>query len=191
LRKFQTASLILKMTASTGFMLVAYAGGALDGRYGQVVFVALALCWLGDLLLFFRGEGVFLAGLVSFLLAHLGLLYGFWLRGLSGGWCLGAVIVLVPVGVGIFRWLSPDIPKRMLGPVIAYMVVISTMVLLGVGAFGAGAGIIIPIGAATFYVSDIFVARDRFQGAEETNVVVGLPLYYTAVTLLALSVSHA
>jgi hypothetical protein len=39
-----------------------------------------------------------------------------------------------------------------------------------------------------FYVSDIFVARDRFVAPSPWNQRLGLPLYYTAQLALAFSV---
>lgn len=191
LRRHSGLALFLKMTASTGFLLLALGGGALTHLYGQILLVVLIFCWIGDLLLFFRDERAFLVGLGAFLMAHLCLLVAFWSRGIAGVWCLAAVVVLAPVGIGIYRWISPHVPKKMLVPVLAYMFVISLMVVLAAGARGAGASMLVLAGAAMFYASDIFVARDRFLGKEQTNTIVGLPLYYAAVTLLAFSVTFA
>ena len=43
-------------------------------------------------------------------------------------------------------------------------------------------------GAVAFYLSDLFVARDRFVSEGITNRVIGLPLYYGGQYLLAFSV---
>jgi hypothetical protein len=43
-------------------------------------------------------------------------------------------------------------------------------------------------GAASFYISDLFVARDRFLKMEFKNRLLGLPLYYFGQFLLAFSV---
>jgi uncharacterized membrane protein YhhN len=45
------------------------------------------------------------------------------------------------------------------------------------------------VGASLFYLSDLFVARNRFVKKEYVNRLVGLPLYYTGQYLLALSVN--
>ncbi len=42
--------------------------------------------------------------------------------------------------------------------------------------------------ALSFYVSDVFVARDRFLKEEFINRLVGLPMYYAGQFLLAFSV---
>jgi uncharacterized membrane protein YhhN len=44
------------------------------------------------------------------------------------------------------------------------------------------------VGAVMFYVSDIFVAHQRFVMQSFTNRLIGLPLYYAAQFLLAFSV---
>jgi hypothetical protein len=44
-------------------------------------------------------------------------------------------------------------------------------------------------GAVAFYLSDLFVARDRFVVEGFTNRLVGLPLYYGGQYLLAFSVA--
>jgi hypothetical protein len=42
-------------------------------------------------------------------------------------------------------------------------------------------------GALAFYVSDIFVARQRFLKTEFLNRLIGLPLYYSGQFMLAFS----
>jgi hypothetical protein len=46
---------------------------------------------------------------------------------------------------------------------------------------------LILLGAISFYVSDVFVARDKFIKNEFLNRLVGLPLYYLGQFLLAFS----
>jgi uncharacterized membrane protein YhhN len=43
-------------------------------------------------------------------------------------------------------------------------------------------------GALLFYISDLFVARDRFIKKEFLNRLIGLPLYYAGQFILAFSV---
>ena len=69
---------VAKPLASTGFVVVAVAAGALETTYGLMVLVALVLCWVGDVFLIPKGAGaLFLVGLVSFLLGHLGFAVAF------------------------------------------------------------------------------------------------------------------
>jgi hypothetical protein len=47
---------------------------------------------------------------------------------------------------------------------------------------------LILVGSLCFYVSDVFVARNKFIKEEYTNRFLGLPLYYTGQFLLAFSI---
>jgi uncharacterized membrane protein YhhN len=180
--------LLTKMTASTGFLITALAGGALESTYGKIVLAALVFCWFGDYFLLTVYEGAFLPGLVSFFLAHLGFCAAFWLRDTSAGMSLASALVLIPVAVVVLRWLYPSIPKNLRVPVLAYMAEISIMVALAAGTLATRGGALILAGAVIFYASDLFVARERFVKPDFANTILGLPLYYGGVTLLALSV---
>ena len=177
-----------KMLASTGFLAVAVSVGALSDPYGQIVIVALVLSWIGDLLLTFASRGAFLGGLVAFLLGHVAYSVAFGTLGVDpvvGG--VAAVAVAI-IAIFVWRWLAPHVGD-MAAPVIAYIVVISVMVVLAFGSYGEGATWLIPVGATLFFASDLFVARNRFVASDTVNRVWGLPLYYLAQVLLALSVT--
>ncbi|MCK5862141.1 MAG: lysoplasmalogenase, partial [Candidatus Hydrogenedentes bacterium] len=64
---------------------------------------------------------------------------------------------------------------------------ISVMTALAISTAAATGILLIPCGAALFYGSDIFVARDRFVAQGRVNAYIGLPLYYTGQILLALT----
>lgn len=78
-------------------------------------------------------------------------------------------------------------------PVLIYTVVISVMLA---GAWSLLCDIQLSVagritafaGAFAFYLSDIFVARDRFLKRDFLNRLAGLPLYYTGQFLIAFSV---
>ena len=74
-------------------------------------------------------------------------------------------------------------------PVLAYTVVISAMLALAIGTFGQHGSWWLVMGAVLFYVSDIFVARERFVTPSPWNGLVGLPVYFTAQLLLACSIA--
>ena len=79
-----------------------------------------------------------------------------------------------------------------MGPVIAYVVIISAMTI-GASALKSNpmldmtGKILVYAGALLFYVSDIFVARHRFVKKEFINRAIGLPMYYTAQFMIAFS----
>ncbi len=180
---------VAKPSASGGFLLVALGSGALESRYGAWVFAGLVLSLIGDVLLIFRDKTRFLGGLVAFLLGHVAYIGAFVVAGVAASWAgvaaLGAVVVAVPA----LRWLLPHVDRVMRAPVLAYVIVISVMLVLAVGTRGAGHTALIVGGGALFYLSDLFVARQRFVTPAFVNRLVGLPLYYGGQLLLALSVA--
>jgi uncharacterized membrane protein YhhN len=95
----------------------------------------------------------------------------------------------------VFRWLRPHLGALKV-PVIAYIVVITLMVWAAWAAFHAGGlappgGVLVVAGAAAFYLSDLFVARDRFAAPGWANRLAGLPLYYAGQFCIAFSVGLA
>ena len=180
---------VVKPIASTGFLGVAVASGALDTVYGGAIFAALALSWLGDVLLIPKGaKAAFLGGLVAFLLGHVAYAIAFTMRGVDVGAAAIAAVALALGAVSIGRMLVRAAPANLRVPVVAYIAVISTMVAAAAGAVGAGVEPAILVGAVMFYFSDLGVARDRFVQKSFWNKAVLLPLYYGAQLIFALSV---
>lgn len=175
---------LLKMAASTGFVAIGLSAGGLSNTYGRIVLVALVFSWAGDLLLTFASRPAFLGGLVTFLLGHVAYSVAFGILGVDSAIAVVAAIVMTIIGLFIWRWLGPYVGD-MAGSVLAYIVVISVMVVMAFAAFGAGATVFIPIGAVLFYASDIAVASNQFVAPGVVNRIWGLPLYYLAQVLLA------
>ncbi|MEA3365991.1 MAG: lysoplasmalogenase [Candidatus Hydrogenedentes bacterium] len=187
-RKKFFSRVLYKMIASAAFLVIAYLGGALETPYGRWVFFALILCWLGDLLLAYRDKTLFLGGLFAFLGAHGAFMYAFYQIGIHPVWAVRGAVCLLVSAVFIVPWLRPHVARKMKGPVYAYMLVISAMVALSAGAVGAGGPVILIPGAVLFYISDIFVARQRFVESGFSNSLLGLPPYYAAVWCFAVSI---
>lgn len=178
---------LCKPLASTGFLGAAIAAGALDSSYGRMVLAALVLSWLGDAFLLSSRSALFLAGLGSFLLAHVAFGAAFVIRGQALAWTAGALAVLILPALVVARWLRPHLPADMRAPVHIYIVVITCMLALAIGTVAAGAPWIVLVGALTFYLSDLSVANDRFVRESFLNKLWGLPLYYFAQLCLAAS----
>ncbi len=174
-----------KPVASAGFLVAAWLAGASSSDYGRLILVGLVCSWLGDVLLIPRARAWFLAGLGAFLLAHVVYAAAFALRGVSPPAVLAAWVPIVILGVLVLRWLRPHVPRKMQAPVVAYVVAISTMVALAVGTFAARGDWRVIAGAFLFWISDLFVARNRFVSPGLENRVIGLPPYYAAQLLLA------
>jgi uncharacterized membrane protein YhhN len=182
---------IAKPLASTGFLATALAAGAAGSHYGQAVLGALALSWLGDVLLIPRARPAFLAGLVSFLLGHLAYAFAFAQRGIAPIWMGAALVVLLPAALAFLRWAGPHLPLELRAPVRAYAAVITLMVACAAGSVGQAGQPAILLGALLFYASDLAVARDRFVAPGPWNRLWGLPLYYGAQLVLASTASLA
>lgn len=189
--KRRALMLVAKPAASAGFLAVALGGGALDRSFGRWILAGLILSFLGDVFLMFSERVWFLSGLFSFLLAHVAYVAAFLVAGVSVAWTAVAGVGVLVVASVVMRWLLPHVPKDMRVPVLAYVVVISSMVSVGFGTLGDAHSAAIATGAVLFYLSDLFVARDRFVVEGFVNRLVGLPLYYGGQVLLALSVATA
>ncbi|MCA9685230.1 MAG: lysoplasmalogenase [Myxococcales bacterium] len=183
-----TAIVVTKLLASTGFLLTALSVDALAVPWGRWLFAGLCLAWLGDACLLSRARPAFLAGLGAFLLGHVGYCIAFFVHGVDLHSTLTAIPPLGVAALVIDRWLRPKLDAAMRLPVRAYIVVISAMVALAFGAWRAGASDLILLGALSFYLSDLSVARDRFVRREFLNRLWGLPAYYLGQLCLALSI---
>lgn len=179
-----------KMAASTGFLATALAAGALQGWYGRTLLVGLVLSWWGDLFLLGSGDMNFLLGLVSFLLAHVAYSTAFLVAGVRPVWLAGGALAVAAVSIPIARWLFPHVGE-MFYPVLSYTLVISAMLALALGTLGRSRSWWLVAGALLFYISDIFVARQRFVTPSAWNAAIGLPVYFSAQLMLAYSIAAA
>jgi uncharacterized membrane protein YhhN len=185
--------LLTKPFLSALFVAVALTGPAADPGYFRLILAGLLLCLAGDVcLIFFARPGPFLAGLVAFLAGHILYSIAFFTRAWPARGSLIAIAALLALSGGVFAWLRPRL-GRMVVPVVAYMVIITAMVIgaLSLMQNGSrdGTGRVLALaGAVLFYVSDLFVARQRFATTSYVNRLLGLPLYYAAQFLIAFSV---
>lgn len=178
-RGARAARAITKTAASLGFVALALVLGV-EGAAERLLLAGLVLSVAGDVLLLSPRRTAFLAGLGAFLLAHVAYGAAFAAAGTPPAWVAAPISAAIPL---VLRWLWPHLgPMR--PAVIAYALVISAMLWLALGVPRAE----VRLGAALFYASDLLVARDRFVRPGLGNRIVGLPLYYAAQLLLALSV---
>jgi uncharacterized membrane protein YhhN len=180
---------LIKPVASTLFVITALLAGALASSYGQLILLGLLLSWLGDVLLIPKRQLFFIAGLGSFLLAHVAFSGAFLLQPLEVLPLALAAAATVVFATIILRWLWPHLTHDFRPAVVSYLAAISLMVVLAAGTI-ATAGPQLLVGAAMFAVSDIFVARDRFVSPSVANKLWGLPLYYGAQLIFALSTQN-
>lgn len=178
---------LVKPVASTLFVITALLAGALGSSYGRLMLLGLLFSWLGDVLLIPKRTPFFIAGLASFLLAHLTFSGAFLLLPLDVLPLALAATGMLVVAIIVLRWLWPHLPHGFRPAVGAYLAAISLMVVLANGTMPA-AGPLLLIGAVMFAASDVFVARERFVSPSVANRLWGLPLYYMAQLIFALSI---
>lgn len=178
---------LAKTLASSAFIVAALLWGALESGDGQLVLLALAFSWLGDLLLILRKPACFLLGLACFLAAHLAFSAAFLTRPQAPVALAFGALAMAGLGAYVLRWLWPHLNGRFRPAVGAYVVAISLMVALASGA-ALAVGSVVVVGAVAFAVSDILVARHQFVVPSFVNKALGLPLYYAGQLMLTATV---
>lgn len=160
--------------------------------YSILIIIGLVLCLGGDVLLAIPSNRAFLFGLVSFLLGHVLYIIAFSRLAAPASWVNLGTLAIFIISLAAFIWLKPHL-NSMTGPVIAYIIIITLMVsgayaiLRDTGISRIGAGMIFS-GAILFYISDLFVARNRFVKPGLINRYIGLPMYYCGQFLIAFSI---
>ncbi|MGV6801123.1 MAG: lysoplasmalogenase [bacterium] len=189
IKAYRLGQLILKPILALGFLYFAFVNQAPDSPYGKLILAGLLMSTLGDVLLLSRHNGVFKAGIIAFLLAHLAYATAFWrqfalLQELPFG------LVLTTALSGIIAWLQlKTVPSDFRVAVSLYIYSIVLMLVGAIMAAFAGAPIIIAVAALFFAVSDMAVSRDRFVVDAAVNKIIITPLYFTAQALFAFSIS--
>ncbi|MFI5255144.1 MAG: lysoplasmalogenase [Candidatus Limnocylindrales bacterium] len=154
------------------------------------VALALVLSLIGDVALMLPRER-FVGGLVAFLFAHLAYIVGLGILVARSGSIVGAVVGLVLVGLvvgSVGRRVFAAVGAQqagLLGPVVAYMAVISLMVVV---AFATGRPLAMA-GAALFYASDATLAWNRFVERRAWGRIAVIATYHVGQALLVLSLA--
>ncbi|KAG0241225.1 YhhN-like protein-domain-containing protein [Mortierella sp. GBAus27b] len=166
--------------ASTAAPVVAHS------TYTKAMMTAFVLGYVGDVLLIpVRG---FLPGLASFLAGHAAFMVAFTFHGQDPVARQKGVGFIVTMALIVAPWLLPKIKNKVMQvAVVAYMLVISGMVLTAFGSLTLDREYLPErfVGALMFFFSDLFVARQQFVHKTVLNKWIGLPLYYIGQLLLA------
>lgn len=186
-RRWQTY--VFKPLATLLVLALALAQSASAPAYRWAVVAGLVFSTAGDIFLMLPRDR-FIAGLVSFLIAHLFYIFAFsigvpfgtapllWLPFFAAG---GVVVAVV------WRGLAPALR----GAVIAYVVVIAVMAGQAAGrwhALGGDAALAAAVGAALFVVSDSVLAINRFRAQFHAERALTLGTYWMAQMLIVLSI---
>ena len=129
-----------------------------------LLMAALALSAAGDYFLSLDGERPFLAGLASFLLAHVAYIVLF--AGLGGGlsvfgaepWRGAAALTIILFALAMSWLVLQRVGPQLKLPVAAY---VATIAVMGVTALGMDQPVVV-VGALMFMASDSLLATERF-----------------------------
>jgi uncharacterized membrane protein YhhN len=178
---------IFKPLAAVGYLGLAISMGAFETAYGQWIFAGLLLSFFGDVLLIPDENPIaFRIGILSFLLGHVAYTVAFATKGVDFSTALAVAFMAAIVAWRVLRWLMPHVGPDLRGPVYAYVVIISVMLVCAAGAAQGQSRPDIALGALLFYLSDLAVARDRFVHPSFWNGAWGLPFYFIAQLVLGL-----
>ena len=177
---------------TTGLILLLAALPPAEGetRYRLAIVLGLCLSLLGDVFLMLPGDR-FVAGLAAFLLAHLAYLAAFTMM-VPFGAEPAALLLYAAAAAAILILAWPRLGPRMRIPVIAYAAVLGGMAgqALTVASLApAPPATAAAFGAALFVLSDAALVVNRFVRPFRLSPLVVLGTYYTAQTLIAVSVA--
>jgi len=144
---------------------------------------ALAFSLLGDIFLMLPGD-LFVFGLGAFLVGHLAYTVGLNLH-TDGNWLFGIPVVIIAalLATRLLRGIKRMGEAALLGPVIAYVVVIGAMVISAVASGNALAA----IGALLFMGSDALIGETRFVHPHRGAGVAIMVTYHLGQAGLVLS----
>jgi uncharacterized membrane protein YhhN len=169
-------------------IFAALPSGSASTRYQLAIMTGMLLSLAGDVFLMLPGDR-FVAGLISFLAAHVAYIIAF-----TSEVALGArPLLLVPYAVaasGVVVFLWPRL-GRLRAPVIVYVSVIVLMAWQAAARaslLGTRAAMLAAIGAAFFVASDSVLAIRKFRAAVPHAQAIVMITYVLAQWLIAASV---
>jgi uncharacterized membrane protein YhhN len=160
-----------------------------EGAIKYYIFIALLFSLGGDIFLMLPNNK-FLYGLISFLIAHIFLILGFFNLNKEIHWQI--VIIFVLIGTILYIILYPNL-KKMKWPVLAYLIVISIM---GWRAwenyyfFESIPMLLLAVGSTIFMVSDANIAFDKFKSPYKYAQLIILSTYYFSIYLISISLLY-
>jgi uncharacterized membrane protein YhhN len=179
------AEYVLKPATMIALIVAAVALNPEDATQRAWFVAALALSLAGDVFLMLPRD-LFVAGLASFLLAHLAYIIGFASVGPIAAWSGVGVVVVAIALVTVARPILKSVregDRALYPPVVVYMTVISVMVVM---AFGSANGLAVA-GALLFYCSDSLIAWNRFVRPMTWAQPAIMSTYHLAQALLVLA----
>ncbi|MBW6493465.1 MAG: lysoplasmalogenase [Burkholderiaceae bacterium] len=179
---------IFKPLATATIALAAWRRGLLLSRYSRFIVAGLVFSLAGDVFLITPEYFVF--GLLAFLIAHMCYLAAFTADVRLGAYAKPFMAVAVIATVAVFV-IWPGVESELQLPVIAYVLVLAMMTAQAQarsflrGTYEARRA---ALGGALFLISDLILAIDKFHSPVAGAAFWVLATYWSAQTLIALSV---
>lgn len=180
------AAMVFALAAVAATAAAARGGAGTQPRVGLLLLAAALLASLaGDVFLMLRG--LFLPGLVSFLLAHL-FYIALFRRGAPWFGHRAALLATLAAGAAMYAVLwQGGLPAALRLPVAAYVLVIALMTAQAWArhrVLGGGAALQVALGACCFMASDALLALNRFVTPLPWSSLWVLSTYYAAQGLI-------
>ena len=204
-------SLLLKMLCATGYLLTGLIavslGGGFGKPFGRLLFLALVLCWIGDLFLHLWQHRIFpVIGFLGFFSAHFVFIAAF--RTVTKALVPGARFFSLPVILAVLLFdlfflvfsliIGTNVKGVIAVPLLLYASVIVAMlcnaVIMGVAclragtAHGAAVLLCAALGALCFVASDFTIAILLFNEKHKRNYplkMFNMATYFLAALLLS------
>lgn len=178
-----------KPLATLAVIALAWRMPSREPGYRRAVLAGLWLSLLGDVALLWP-QRWFVAGLASFLLAHIAYLFAWRRRAplLAVRWPFASYGLFA---AAVFAYLWPHLPGELKLPVAVYVIALAAMAAQALAVFLVRRDAttrLAAMGGACFLASDAVLAIDRFAQSFVAAQAVLLVLYWTAQALIALSV---
>ncbi len=181
---------LLKPLATLSLALVAWRGGAAS-RYTKWITIGMFASLAGDVLLMLP-SGLFVPGLVAFLLAHLCYITAFAADGAGLRAPLAPAVPIAVLSAEVLTYLWPTLGAMRI-PVVCYVMVISAMSWQALARWivrRTRSAAFAAVGSVFFLMSDSALAIRRFSAPFVGATLIILATYYAAQSLLALSTRH-
>jgi uncharacterized membrane protein YhhN len=158
------------------------------GAYKWLVIAGLLFSLIGDTLLIDEAR-YFVYGLGAFLVAHVLYVPAFWVA--AGGRFDPLCLVAYAVGISGFLVLRKGVPRELYYPVIAYNLVISTMLAAAINLWLVGQterSSLAIAGAVLFAISDTILGINKFRYRFFAAHILILSTYFVSQWLIARSI---
>ena len=194
----------VEIIAKPATMVFLFAWMAYTARFEHIALVFFGLGILfslaGDVFLMLSDRW-FIAGLVSFLMAHVMYIIGFYmpLPELSPLWALALAVILglgaAQVLGGIVNGLRAKSLQKLVTPVVIYGIIITLMLLSALLTLSRPdwqllTAILVSLGALAFYISDVILAWNKFVKPIKNGRIMNMAAYHIGQIALIIGVVY-